>query len=204
MQFRDPILAADGELIRAQMRSPNYVPGEAGWKIGRDGSAELNNVTARGTIATGADGEARWEISSDHADTIDGFTGDPDEADPATLTTGIAGAGASRYPFLNLEPADIGTDRSALKLRSGRPDASEPATARLEARGGTVYLEAAEVQLVDTSLTTGPVIHLGVVPAAPPAPAFGALLYVQDAGGGKVRLRVKFPTGSAITLATEP
>ena len=36
--------------VRVPLRSENYVPGAAGWNFDLDGNAELNNVTARGTI----------------------------------------------------------------------------------------------------------------------------------------------------------
>lgn len=202
MKFSDPIVASGGELVRDQIRSRNYEAGLAGWRIGRDGSAEFNNVTVRGTLTTGAPGAARWEISTAHADTIDGYTGDPLEADPATLTTGIAGGGTARHSYLRLEPADLGTPTPRLELDGERLDALEPSSIRADA--DLVTIDATVLELSDNSLTVGPAIHFGVVPGAPPAPAFGALLYCQDAGAGKVRLRVKFPTGLAITLATEP
>lgn len=36
--------------VRVPLRSENYVPGTAGWNFDLNGNAELNNVTARGTI----------------------------------------------------------------------------------------------------------------------------------------------------------
>lgn len=37
-------------LIRAAIRSPNYVVGTSGWTVNLDGSAEFNNVTIRGNV----------------------------------------------------------------------------------------------------------------------------------------------------------
>lgn len=52
----DPIAAGDGTLIFPAIKSPNYVAGVSGWYIGRDGSIEANNITARGTLnVVGAD-----------------------------------------------------------------------------------------------------------------------------------------------------
>ena len=48
--FQNPITGGQGALIRPAVKSPNYVPGVSGWTINRDGSAEFNNVTVRGTI----------------------------------------------------------------------------------------------------------------------------------------------------------
>lgn len=54
MGFSDPILTGDGSLIRDAAKSPNYVAASTGWTINRDGSAEFNNVTARGSVVVGA------------------------------------------------------------------------------------------------------------------------------------------------------
>lgn len=47
--FTNPVFGGN-VLIRPAIRSPNYVPGTSGWSINRDGSAELNNLTLRGTF----------------------------------------------------------------------------------------------------------------------------------------------------------
>lgn len=49
MSFRNPILAGT-TLVRTAIESANYVPGSAGWMIGRDGTAEFNGATFRGTV----------------------------------------------------------------------------------------------------------------------------------------------------------
>lgn len=51
--FSDPILTGDGTLIRAAEKSVDYQPGVSGWQIERDGDAEFNNLTARGTVEVG-------------------------------------------------------------------------------------------------------------------------------------------------------
>lgn len=56
MPFRDPIVAGD-TLVRAAIRSVNYVAGVSGWSIERDGAAEFNDVTVRGELfVTDVDG----------------------------------------------------------------------------------------------------------------------------------------------------
>ena len=48
--FENNIINALNALIRAAIHSPNYVPGATGWSINKDGSAEFNNLTIRGTF----------------------------------------------------------------------------------------------------------------------------------------------------------
>lgn len=50
MPFADPLVAAT-TLVRDAIRSEGYVAGSSGWIIERDGDAEFNDVTVRGTIA---------------------------------------------------------------------------------------------------------------------------------------------------------
>ncbi len=50
MAFANPIAGGQGALIREQLRSPNYVAGISGWNIAKDGSAEFNDIVARGEI----------------------------------------------------------------------------------------------------------------------------------------------------------
>ena len=49
MAFTDPIVAGD-ELVRAAINSSNYVQGQSGWRVARDGSAEFNDLTVRNSI----------------------------------------------------------------------------------------------------------------------------------------------------------
>lgn len=55
MSFNNPVVGGEnGELIRASIQSPNYVPNVSGWTINRDGTAEFSNVTIRLDLATGS------------------------------------------------------------------------------------------------------------------------------------------------------
>lgn len=56
--FNNPILGGDGGLVRATIKSPDYVPGVAGWAINKDGSAEFNDVIFRGSVVIDNAGEA--------------------------------------------------------------------------------------------------------------------------------------------------
>lgn len=49
MAFGNPILGGT-VLVRPAIKSPNYVPGVSGWSINRDGSAEFDDLTIRGTF----------------------------------------------------------------------------------------------------------------------------------------------------------
>lgn len=47
--FSNPVFGGN-VLIRPAVRSPNYAAGTQGWTINKDGSAEFNNLTLRGTF----------------------------------------------------------------------------------------------------------------------------------------------------------
>ena len=49
--FQHDIAGGQGNLIATSVQSPNYVPGVSGWQVKKDGSAEFNNLTIRGTFA---------------------------------------------------------------------------------------------------------------------------------------------------------
>jgi len=60
--FNNPIAGGQGVLLRPAVKSPDYQPGVSGWTINRDGSAEFNNVTVRGTIEVTGDGDSKITI----------------------------------------------------------------------------------------------------------------------------------------------
>lgn len=49
MPFANPVMGG-GNLARPVMKSPDYVPGVSGWAIFRNGNAEFNNLSIRGTF----------------------------------------------------------------------------------------------------------------------------------------------------------
>lgn len=61
-QWADPIAAGDGSLIFPAIKSSNYSAGSTGWVIKRDGTAEFNNVTARGELLVSGSGNAYIRI----------------------------------------------------------------------------------------------------------------------------------------------
>lgn len=48
--FANPVVNFGGDLVRAAIRSPNYVAGVSGWTINKDGSVEFSDGTFRGTV----------------------------------------------------------------------------------------------------------------------------------------------------------
>lgn len=87
--FTNPLVAGT-TLIRTAIHSPDYVAGVSGWTINKDGTAEFNNVTVRGTLVAGggvvivnSDGIAVESIGGDAVYKVNrtgGFTAafDPD------------------------------------------------------------------------------------------------------------------------------
>jgi hypothetical protein len=53
MPFANPVVTNTGTLIKEAIRSPDFVAGVSGWSINRDGSAEFNDVTLRGSLDVG-------------------------------------------------------------------------------------------------------------------------------------------------------
>lgn len=51
--FSNPIAGGGGDLIRPSLRSPGFVAGATGWSINKDGTAEFNGITVRGTVILG-------------------------------------------------------------------------------------------------------------------------------------------------------
>ncbi len=69
MPFRDPIVGGT-TLVRPAIQSPNYVAGTSGWTINQDGTAELAELDARGTI-TSSDPGGEWHPITVGAGAID-------------------------------------------------------------------------------------------------------------------------------------
>lgn len=50
MGFNNPVIGGMSNLIRQAMQSPNFISGQSGWIVRKDGSAEFNNLNVRGTF----------------------------------------------------------------------------------------------------------------------------------------------------------
>jgi len=70
--FSNEITGANGGLVRNWIQSPNYIAGSTGWRISKDGSAEFNNGTFRGSIEVGSlAGQHFWVNNPNTGDVID-------------------------------------------------------------------------------------------------------------------------------------
>src|SRR6266536_2340006 len=120
MGFSNPILGGT-VLVRPAIKSPNYVPGVAGWSINRDGSAEFQNLISRGTIIAGAPNGKRI--------VIDNATGEIDIYDAANnLIAKLDGT-------TGLQVFDIQIKEGATQLQQGQ---WETQTINVAKRGITV------------------------------------------------------------------
>lgn len=72
MPFQNSIVGAGNTLVREMMRSPDFVSDVSGWTINRDGSAEFNNVSIRGSVVVGGS-----IIMTDAGDGLFIYDGDP-------------------------------------------------------------------------------------------------------------------------------
>lgn len=48
--FEHDVAGGNGNLVITSIQSPDFETGEQGWQIRKDGSAEFNNLTIRGTF----------------------------------------------------------------------------------------------------------------------------------------------------------
>lgn len=56
--FANSVVGGESNLIRKAIKSPDYSPGAAGWTINKDGTAEFNNLTVRGSFFGNG-----WEVN---------------------------------------------------------------------------------------------------------------------------------------------
>ncbi len=99
MGFANAIIGGAAALIRAAIRSPNFVTGVSGWSVNKDGSAEFSDLTARGNIvATEIAGIAYVRASGD----ISGVT------DANNINSALSGA----TPVVQLIPGTYYINRT--------------------------------------------------------------------------------------------
>jgi len=72
MPFNNDIAGGNGALVRNWIQSDNYVAGSTGWRISKNGNAEFNNGTFRGSIEVGSlTGQHFWVNNPNTTDVID-------------------------------------------------------------------------------------------------------------------------------------
>lgn len=92
--FSHDLAGGDGNLNITSFQNPTYVPGTNGWQVTKEGSAEFNNVTVRGTV------EAGFFIGYGDAGEILIYTGNPQTDPTATLLLSVSSAaGADPFGF---------------------------------------------------------------------------------------------------------
>lgn len=76
MAFQNDIVAGE-ELIRESIKSANYFEGATGWKIGRDGTAEFEDLVTRGDLTADTGQFDTLTLSGDDVSTL--FANRPDK-----------------------------------------------------------------------------------------------------------------------------
>lgn len=101
MGFANSVIGGGGTLVRNLMKSANYVAGVAGWKIAKDGTAELNNTTIRGTLAV-------VNANGSEVDVLGSLVGETPNASVILHPPPNAGY----YPGSNIVPGYVAADSS--------------------------------------------------------------------------------------------
>lgn len=115
------ILATSIALVSGFISSTTYTTGSAGWAILADGTAEFNNLVARGELATGFSPDPHIRIYDGGSyGRMDLFVDDPALVDPAVIFAGTSGTGgrltlqspvAVGDPDVNIVLQSDGTER---------------------------------------------------------------------------------------------
>lgn len=118
--YQIPALVGGTVLIIERVESQNYQPGVAGWALYADGTAEVGDLVARGSLVTGVAPGQRIEIGTPaHPDAIAFYSGDPNEVSPGILESSTPGNSSrltiespaqvlNAFAFINLEGFDDG------------------------------------------------------------------------------------------------
>lgn len=160
MAFRNSILAGE-ELVRSGIRSPNYAAGAAGWRIGKDGSAEFNNVTLRGHLLLPTVGIVHTpeELVDGSLVWMNDITDDPTVVSPTAEITGYGDPGDTTVSLLDLRtiPAGTGADSGNLYSR-GEIDLTS-GVVKITAPDGIIL--GADDVLADWTAYTPALVNLG-------------------------------------------
>lgn len=161
MTFSNPVVGGqNGELIRAAIRSPNYVPGVSGWTINRDGSAEFNNVTIRfdlttGSIVVGDPSGPQVVIRTDGSKGLIEFPTNAatEVLNPEIYSQIINEGTAAELLILNLTSGTTSApNRPAVAIESGADDLSFPSRIRLNVGSSTLEVRDDQIDVVNTEL----------------------------------------------------
>ncbi len=138
MGLKDPIVAGVN-LIRSAIQSVPFVSGLLGWRIARDGTAEFNDITARGNIIgrellTNGAGLPYMHLytvpagveADEGFNYIEFFSNAADEDEPFTIIAYGDDAG-SLTPRYSIRSADLGGQLLVFTMTASRPLSPQPA-----------------------------------------------------------------------------
>lgn len=168
MPFTSPVAGGGGALIRPVFKSPDFLTGVRGWAIYRDGSAEFNNITARGNITgsslTITNGNSRIIASADASGGQPAITFNPDiTADDNGVIVATIGGDPNVIHLLLQSPKSTGAagSKSAfISLESGYTGVSSLATIQADAveatgvAGGSFFEGTAQSNTATTQSAT--------------------------------------------------
>lgn len=157
MPFTNEVIGTNGVLIRNWLQSQNYVPGTSGWQITKDGNAEFNNGTFRGSIEVGS-------LSGQHFIVNNSTTGDVVDIydssgrlifsiDSNGILTSYNYSGGSTAGHLRISGADATFNNNSGFITTDPPHISSPditsSGTELELYSGTPNgsLSASSIQL---------------------------------------------------------
>lgn len=193
MGFSDPITAGS-TLIREAIKSPNYSPGQAGWTINQDGTAEFTGLTInQGSLYLyDTDQRLRLAIAAAPTPAARFFSTNPAETAPASLRAYDQGG----YGRLELVGPELGGN-AAGRVQIDSQDihvssAAHSGSAWLESPAGGIHITSAQNLRLET---TGPGAEVRVnsvfVVEDPHAIHIGLSNFYADMGvhnGGKIIL----------------
>lgn len=117
MPFSNPIIGGNNTLIRDDMTSEGYVAGSSGWRIARDGTAEFNDLTSRGTFISGNGTGQHIEINGNDAPNgVAFYTGDANETFPGVIQPE---PNADALSITMASPLTAGHSGSSFSLNTG-------------------------------------------------------------------------------------
>lgn len=111
--FSDPILGGDDKLVRDAMESRNFSAGSNGWRMTAAGDAEVNQLTARGSLVTGTGQHV--EITGNEIDFYSGLAG---EVAPGHLLIDVTGGPPATDGYVELAAPDLGAGVPKVTLSS--------------------------------------------------------------------------------------
>lgn len=166
MGFKNQIIKGSGALIRAAIKSPNYVAGVAGWFIGRDGTAEFNDVTIRGDLESSnfVTGTSGWKLDQLGPAEFQQVIVDGAVVDDAIKSTGYDAGAASGDPFAGWKIEDAGdAEFTSIAIGSDEYQIDSEGNASFATLGVSGALTVAGVDINDLiAQTLGLIAHIQV------------------------------------------